>query len=665
MILPGIIVALPVLYAIAAWLWNKKLVPRRQSRGVPTLPFSKMFGEYLGIGFKESTFSLLPKKVENPKLKSLLSLKTINWVLLVVTLAMLGIYANSIWTNAWIPFLVLILSVWVSANPLITERKSVLARMFSVAGTVFRYGRGADLTPWRFVKIKKWDKATPVEIHISIPPEYDSSSPTSRDGFERHFNGTVTDENSWVYEWQSAKGLIIARPISHLPTMAAYPGSRQFKWHQIPLGVGVNGPVFADLSMAPHMLITGVTGSGKSVLQRNLVFHCIQHNDTWRFLGVDVKRVELTPFKKYSQTVMGIGTNLEDGTEIVRYVKTIMEKRYEKMEELGINNFKDMPLGPNGKRNDYAIMLMIDEAYMFLAPTGVKSDEGKAADALHAEASGMLGEIARLGRAAGIHLVMATQRPDAKVIYGELKLNLPVRIAAGRLDSTASAMTLDSAAATFLPAIRGRGIVSVYGEAQQFQGYFAEAEWIDNWLKENPGVEPTIYPSGGLTQNEELPGDLGDLMDEGYNFDDGIAGGEVDGELHSSAEVMAKVEELLPMPEFTSEQEPDILSHLEETPAPTVVTPEQYQATPTSAPAQDAGTGATPDGLSPEEQALLDSFLGGDSTPQEATQASSQPDDPNLVPKMPPRPGASGLNLPKLPPKPSAFPGLPKPPTGS
>lgn len=257
-----------------------------------------------------------------------------------------------------------------------------------------------------------------------------------------------------------------------------------------------------------------------SVLQRNLIFHCIQHNDMFRFLGVDVKRVELKPFAKYSETILGIGTNLEDGVEIVRYAKEVMETRYMEMEEKGVNHFKNM-VDENGKP-PYAIMLMVDEAYMFMATEGAKTDEGKMRDQLHGEASVMLGEIARLGRAAGIHLVLATQRPDATVIRGELKANLDIRIAAGRLDATPSSMVLDSGAATQLPGhIKGRGIVRFGGHQEQFQGYFAEQDWIDGWLAEHPGVEPSLFPAGGSQEEYDSAEAELEAIAAKYDFNDG------------------------------------------------------------------------------------------------------------------------------------------------
>jgi hypothetical protein len=315
-----------------------------------------------------------------------------------------------------------------------------------------------------------------------------------------------------------------------------------------------------------------------SVLQRNLIFHCIQHNDMWRFLGVDVKRVELTPFKRYTQTVLGIGANLEDGVDIVRYAKKVMESRYERMEEAGVNHFKDL-IDPSTGKPHYAIMLMVDEAFMFMSPEGNKSDEGKVRDQLHAEGSSILGDIARLGRAAGIHLVLATQRPDATVIKGELKANLDIRIAAGRLDSTPSMMVLDSGAATMLPGdIKGRGIVRFGGEQQQFQGYYADQDWIDEWLEKHPGAEPEIYPliaNKADNVEEDLLGELATLG-EGFNFENGEVSNEEDYTLAAPAAVTPTP--VTPVVASVAQQAPVLPS------APTPVTTPALPSAPTVLP---------------------------------------------------------------------------------
>lgn len=112
--------------------------------------------------------------------------------------------------------------------------------------------------------------------------------------------------------------------------------------------------------------LTHNTGGGKSVLQRLAVFHCIAYSKDIKFLGIDLKRVELSPYSIFSDTVLGIGTTLEDALEILRFGNDTMMSRYDAMQKAGVNSFKDMPNhGP-------AILIMVDEAGQLLDMSGGK-----------------------------------------------------------------------------------------------------------------------------------------------------------------------------------------------------------------------------------------------------------------------------------------------------
>lgn len=255
----------------------------------------------------------------------------------------------------------------------------------------------------------------------------------------------------------------------------------------------------------------GFVPTHNSVLQRNIIFHTIQHSDKIKFLGVDLKRVELDPYAKYEDTVLGIAKTLEDGVEVMRYARDAMMERYEIMEQMGVNHFMAMNNPPP------ALLVMVDEAYMFMAPSGGKTDEQKEQDQLHGEATVIIGDIARLGRAAGVHLVLATQRPDAKVIYGEIKANLGARYMAGRSGSTPSLMVLDSDTGTRIPDIKGRGVVSFNGDEEFIQGYFAEQDWIDGWLarknnQEDAANEELLQIEAGSASSADEPMDDEDIQ---------------------------------------------------------------------------------------------------------------------------------------------------------
>jgi hypothetical protein len=410
-------------------------------------------------------------------------------------------------TDAWSPaplLLALALTLWLRAGKVFRQRWQITMQMFQVAAAECRYPRGAELNPWAYIQIQNWHGKAPGTTAITFPAAYQSEDAKTREKFERQFNGTVSEEHAWTYKWESSKNRVICAPTPFLPTMAPYPGPGP-EWDKFVLGVAGEGKQATwDCSVYPHALVCGPTGSGKSVLQRMILFHALAHSDTWKVVGVDPKMVEMGWLRKYP-SVLKVALTLEDGVDVVQSVRDEMMRRYDEMSELGVNNFRNLDNRPP------AILLMVDETFNFLSPEGIKSEEGKERDALHARAQALLGEIARLGRAAGIFGVFATQRPDATVIRGEFKNNLDCRIAAGRLDTTPSLMVLDDEAATRLPKIKGRGMIRLGGEMQTFQGYFAEQQWFDEFLAGHApaGFDPG-RPGGGLGARVQalLPGAL-------------------------------------------------------------------------------------------------------------------------------------------------------------
>lgn len=107
--------------------------------------------------------------------------------------------------------------------------------------------------------------------------------------------------------------------------------------------------------------------SHNSVAQRNIIVGCIMRPNNWRFIGIDLKKVELSAFRKYSNVVLGIATTLEDALTCLRFAQETMMKRYAEMEQLGINNFLDLP------QESPALLVMVDEAGELLSPSGVKA----------------------------------------------------------------------------------------------------------------------------------------------------------------------------------------------------------------------------------------------------------------------------------------------------
>lgn len=101
-----------------------------------------------------------------------------------------------------------------------------------------------------------------------------------------------------------------------------------------------------------------------SVAQQNIIISCVLRPESWVILGIDLKRVELTRFRNFG---VKVATDLETAVEFLRFAQAVMMKRYERMEENGVNDFEDLdePL--------QALMVMIDEAGELLSPTGAKA----------------------------------------------------------------------------------------------------------------------------------------------------------------------------------------------------------------------------------------------------------------------------------------------------
>lgn len=482
--------ALIALLIASSVLWNRYYRPRQIARSNPTPMFGNLMNRTMRFILKED----VQGKSFFTKWRNLYAL------LLIVSLAL--VYFNPL-VSASI-FGVLVIIAGTRARRVFSARTKILTRIYAVAHTEMKFARETQLNPWAVIAIQEWEDFTkPGKMRVYFPPSFKVSDPIRRSAFETHFDGAVAKDNIWRYDWDGTEGYVECAPVAHLPTMAKYPGSEHRKWNEIPLGVSIEGEEIWDVTANPHALVCGTTGGGKSVMQQNIIFHCIQHSEHWRVLGVDLKRVELDQFAKYDDVVLGIGKDLHDGVEIMRFARDEMMNRFERLEELGISNFMKMP----SNERPPALLVMIDEAYMFMATTGGKTDQQKEEDELHGEATVIIGEIARLGRAAGVYLILATQRPDASVIHGEIRSNLPVRYLAGRArDNAASTMILGTDTGLRVPGdIPGRGVLSINGEECFLQGYFAESGWIDEWLDEHNPDDTDPTPTENGLSKEQTP----------------------------------------------------------------------------------------------------------------------------------------------------------------
>lgn len=232
----------------------------------------------------------------------------------------------------------------------------------------------------------------------------------------------------------------------------------------IVLGENIFGPVKTDLNKSAHILIGGTTGMGKSVEERNITWQLIKKGAIpymFDFKG----RVEFgKKYEKYGEVFSDLKATLEILTLIVKEnelrLNLIYENEVKKITEL------NKCIGKKLSR----IVIIFDEIAEALDKKGATKEECELIDAI----IGRLSTIARQGRAPGISLVLATQRPDATILPGQVKNNLATRICGFFKDSAASEIVLGkgNTSATRLPKICGRFILSDDAKDMHIQGYY-------------------------------------------------------------------------------------------------------------------------------------------------------------------------------------------------
>lgn len=210
---------------------------------------------------------------------------------------------------------------------------------------------------------------------------------------------------------------------------------------EIPLGKAVNGTARSfDLSKMPHLLVAGSTGSGKSVAVNGIISSILMkaRPDQVKFLMVDPKMVELSVYNDIPHLLIPVVTNPRKASKALQKVVDEMENRYELFSKFGVRNIA----GYNAKVE--AWNATSEEKHIPLPLIVVIVDE--LADLMMVASKEVEDAIIRLGqkaRAAGIHMILATQRPSVDVISGLIKANVPSRVAFAVSSGTDSRTILD------------------------------------------------------------------------------------------------------------------------------------------------------------------------------------------------------------------------------
>ena len=253
--------------------------------------------------------------------------------------------------------------------------------------------------------------------------------------------------------------------------------SREFTQHKSAVAFAVGkdiagNNIIGNIAKLPHVLIAGTTGSGKSVCTNSLIVSLLYKStpDEVRFIMVDPKMVELAPYNGIPHLLIPVVTDPKKAAGALQWAVYEMMKRYKLFSE---SNVKDLA--------GYNALAAADETLKKLPSVVVVIDE--LADLMLVAAKEVeesICRVAQMGRAAGMHLVIATQRPSADVITGLMKANIPSRIAFAVASSLESRIILDTTGAEKLVG-RGDMLYAPLGEGKprRVQGCFISAEEID------------------------------------------------------------------------------------------------------------------------------------------------------------------------------------------
>ena len=242
---------------------------------------------------------------------------------------------------------------------------------------------------------------------------------------------------------KSLVGIEIPNKTKSIVGLASLIGSRDFAESPYPLfvslGRGISGIChFANIAKAPHMLIAGATGSGKSVVIHTFISSLLYRNppDQLRFIMIDPKRVELTLYNKIPHLLTPVVTDPKKAILVLKWAIKEMERRYVLLEQSAVRDIqsyhKNIKVEPSGAQGS----TLMSEAMPYIV---IIIDE--LADIMSTyprELEAAVVRLAQMSRAVGIHLVLSTQRPSVEVITGLIKANISTRIAlqvASQIDS--------------------------------------------------------------------------------------------------------------------------------------------------------------------------------------------------------------------------------------
>lgn len=311
-----------------------------------------------------------------------------------------------------------------------------------------------------------------------------------------------------------AISMVSLREVIDSETFQASPSRVSFA-----LGKSITGDaIVADISRMPHLLIAGQTGSGKSVCINCLITSILYKAtpEEVKLILVDPKKVELNVYNGIPHLLTPVVTDPKKAAGTLQFVVREMEKRYEdfaRKKAKDITRYNEL-LVQEGQKPMFRIVVIVDELNDLMMVA-----QGEVEDSVM--------RIAQLARAAGIYLVLATQRPSVNVITGVIKANIPSRIAFAVASTHDSRTILDSVGAEKLLG-RGDMLFHQNGESKpmRIQGAFVDEQEVERVVEHIKAsqFEPEYIPDDQLVLRELRPSrdKNGDGGDDDFDNDDDL-----------------------------------------------------------------------------------------------------------------------------------------------
>ena len=283
------------------------------------------------------------------------------------------------------------------------------------------------------------------------------------------------------------------------------------------LGKTITGEVFMeDLAKMPHVLVAGATGQGKSVGLNTIIASLLykKHPSELKFVLIDPKKLEFAPYSILENHFLAklpdeVEPVITDVSKVVQTLKSLcieMDTRYDLLKAAGVKNIKEY----NAKF--IARKLNPEKGHHFLPYIVVVIDEfGDLILTAGKDVEVPIARIAQLARAAGIHMIIATQRPTTTIITGNIKANFPARVAFRVMQRIDSSTILDRTGANQLVG-KGDMLFSKGGEPVRVQCAFIDTPEIENithYIAQQQGYL-SAFPLPEVPDESE-PGDLGDV----------------------------------------------------------------------------------------------------------------------------------------------------------